>query len=179
MKLILLDRDGVINQDSLRYIKSVEEFIIIPSSLEAIARLTKAGYTIGVATNQSGISRGHYSEETLTDIHKELYKKVRAAGGDIHSITFCKHMPDEGCVCRKPQPGMLLKLAENFKSDLKNVPFIGDRISDIQAAYAAGAKPMIVLSQMTDKQRLKDYPEVPFFRSLADCVEQILNHDDL
>ena len=174
MKLILLDRDGVINRDSLHYIKSVDELIFIPGSIEAIARLTAAGYTIGLATNQSGVSRGHYSEETLSEIHSKLLKHVRAAGGDIHSIVYCKHLPDEGCECRKPQPGMLLQLAEQFQCKLDNTLFIGDRISDIQAAYAAGAKPILVLSSMTDREGLKAYPEVPVFPSLKDSVDQIL-----
>lgn len=177
MKLILLDRDGVINQDSLGYIKSPEEFIFIPGSLEAIAKLTAAGYTIGIATNQSGLSRGLYNEETLAQIHEKLRSHVHDFGGEIHSIVYCPHMPDLGCECRKPRPGMLLNLAKQFNSDLNQVPFIGDRVSDIEAALAAGARPMMVLSSMTDRDGLKAYPDVPVYSSLAHCIEYLLAHE--
>jgi len=173
-KIVLLDRDGVINQDSLHYIKSTQEFIPIPGSAEAIARLTKAGYRIGVATNQSGVSRGYYDEVELAAIHQKMLHLVREVGGEIEAIEYCIHMPDEGCCCRKPQPGMLLALAERLNSSLKDVPFIGDRVSDIQAAKAAGATPMMILSPMTDRVGLQAYPQVPVFNSLALCVDYLL-----
>jgi D-glycero-D-manno-heptose 1,7-bisphosphate phosphatase len=173
-KLILLDRDGVINQDSLHYIKSVDEFIPISGSIEAIARLTEAGYLIGVATNQSGIARGYYSEEELEAIHSKMRTLVHAAGGEIALVEYCKHMPDAGCICRKPQPGMLLALAERLGCSLADVPFVGDRVSDIQAAEAAGAKPIMVLSPMTDRVSLQDHLHVPVFNSLSQYVDQLL-----
>lgn len=173
-KVILLDRDGVINQDSLHYIKSVDEFIPIPGSIDAIARLTKAGYRIGVATNQSGVSRGYYSEDELAAIHTKMLDLVHAAGGEIAAIEYCKHMPDAGCFCRKPQPGMLLALAKRLSCSMTNVPFVGDRVSDIQAAENAGAKPIMVLSPMTDQVSLQDYLYVPVFNSLSQYVEQLL-----
>lgn len=173
-RVILLDRDGVINQDSFDYIKSADEFILIPESLDAIARLTKVGYLIGVATNQSGVARGLYSEDELLRIHQKMLESVRQAGGDIHAIEYCIHHPDEHCFCRKPQPGMLHALAKKLNSSLKDVPFVGDRVSDIQAARAVGANPVMVLSSMTDKMALSAYPEVPVYASLGSYVDQLL-----
>ena len=177
-KLIILDRDGVINQDSLHYIKSPDELILIPGSCEAIARLTAAGYRVAVATNQSGVARGYYDEQQLAAINKKMKACVQAAGGHIDFVIYCPHMPDSGCDCRKPQPGMLLTIAKQFNHPLSDVFFIGDRVSDIQTAEAAGAKPMMVFSPMTDRVSLAKYPHVPLFNSLADCVNAILSVDD-
>lgn len=174
MKLIILDRDGVINQDSLHYIKSPDECLLLPGSCEAIARLTAAGYRVAVATNQSGIARGYYDVAQLTAINEKILRNVQEAGGCIDFVTHCPHMPDAGCACRKPEPGMLLAIAKHFNCSLENVPFIGDRVSDIQAAEAAGALPMVVLSPMTDRVSLATYPHVPIFTSLAHCVDQLL-----
>lgn len=173
-KLIILDRDGVINQDSLHYIKSPDEYILLPGSCQAIARLTHAGYKVALATNQSGISRGLYDEAQLEAIHSKMKFYVQAAGGSIDYICYCLHMPDAGCPCRKPKPGMLLAIAQHFDCPLHGVPFIGDRVSDIQAAEAVGAKPMMVLSSMTDRVGLASYPHVPIFASLALCVDSLL-----
>ncbi len=174
-KVVLLDRDGVINQDSLHYIKSVEEFIFLPGSIEAIARLTAAGYQIGVATNQSGVSRGYYNEVELAAIHEKMLSAIRAVGGEIAAIEYCSHMPDAGCFCRKPKPGMLHALAKRLDCSLAEVFFIGDRVSDIQTAEAAGAKSMVVLSPMTDRVGLLLYPHIPVFNSLALCVDYLLD----
>lgn len=174
-KVLLLDRDGIINQDSLHYIKSVDEFIPLPESIDAIARLTRAGYRIGVATNQSGVSRGYYDEDELRAIHEKMLKLVHAVGGEIDAIEYCIHMPDENCPCRKPHPGMLKALAQRLDcSSLAEVPFVGDRVSDIQAAEAAGAFPILVLSPMTDRVGLQAYPHVPVFKSLALYVDYLL-----
>lgn len=177
-KVILLDRDGVINQDSFDYIKSPDEFIIIPGSMEAIARLHAAGYQLGIATNQSGVSRTYYSEQVLLSIHQKMMKAINAAGGDIAAIEYCVHLPSEDCSCRKPQPGMLIRLAERLDCDLTDVPFVGDRVSDIQAALAVGAKPVMVLSQMTDRIGLANYPQVPVYHSLAEWVDHWLQHNE-
>ena len=174
MKLIILDRDGVINQDSIHYIKSPEEYILLPGSCEAIARLTRAGYTVAIATNQSGIARGYYDEAQLAAIHEKMRNSVSAVGGHIAFITHCPHMPEAGCLCRKPQPGMLIAIAQHFDCSLNNVRFIGDRVSDIQAAEAAGAIPKMVLSPMTDRVGLAAYPHVPVFSSLAHCVDDMI-----
>ncbi len=174
MKLVILDRDGVINQDSIHYIKSPDECVLLPGSCAAIACLTAAGYKVAVATNQSGIARGYYDESQLAAIHEKLLKNVQKAGGCIDFIIHCPHMPDSGCACRKPAAGMLLTIAKHFNCSLMNVPFIGDRVSDIQAAEAAGALPMMVLSPMTDRISLETYSYVPIFTSLAQCVDKIL-----
>lgn len=173
-RFILLDRDGIINHDSLHYIKSVDEFILIPGSVDAIARLTRAGYKIGVATNQSGVSRGLYTEETLQAIHEKMRSLVQKAGGHIDAIEYCIHHPRDKCMCRKPHPAMLYALAKRLNCSLQQVPFVGDRISDIQAALAVGAEPVMVLSSMTDLIGLKAYPHVPIFHSLAEYVDQLL-----
>jgi D-glycero-D-manno-heptose 1,7-bisphosphate phosphatase len=173
-RVILLDRDGIINRDSLHYIKGVDEFILIDKSVEAIARLTAAGYKIGVATNQSGVSRGLYTENELAAIHHKMMQAVQSAGGQIDAIEYCIHLPWEGCLCRKPEPGMLYALAKKLNCSLEHVPFVGDRVSDIQAALAVGAAPIMVLSSMTDIIGLKAYPEVPVYHSLDQYVDQLL-----
>lgn len=173
-KLIILDRDGVINQDSLHYIKSPDEFILLAGSAEAIARLNHAGFTVAVATNQSGISRGLYDEEELARIHAKMKASVARVGGYIDHVVYCPHMPFLGCSCRKPRPGMLLSIANHYQCSLDQVPFVGDRVSDIEAAQAAGATPMLVLSSMTDRVGLAAYPLVPVFSSLAHCVDELL-----
>lgn len=173
-KIIILDRDGVINQDSFNYIKSVDEFIFLPGSVDAIVALSKAGYRIGVATNQSGVSRGYYDEQTLAAIHEKLLSVVRKAGGEIEAIKYCIHLPEQNCFCRKPNPGLLYALAHKFNSTLEKVPFIGDRISDIKAAESIGAQPILIFSPMTEHKLLEAYPHVPVFHSLAECVERYL-----
>ena len=173
-KLIILDRDGVINRDSLNYIKSPDEFILLPGSCEAIACLTSAGYMVAVATNQSGIARGLYDEAQLAAIHAKMVSCVQSAGGSIDFVIHCPHMPDAGCTCRKPQPGMLLTIAKHFDCSLKGVPFVGDRVSDLQAAQAVGARPLMVLSPMTDRVGLVPYHDVPVFTSLVQCVDALL-----
>lgn len=174
-RFIILDRDGVINSDSLNYIKSVDEFHLIPGSLDAIARLTAAGYTIGVATNQSGVSRGLYTEAVLQAIHQKLIKAVNETGGRIDAIEYCIHLPEDLCACRKPKPGMLLALAKKLGHSLNGVSFVGDRLTDIEAAVAAQANPVIVLSSMTDLMGLKSHPSVPVFNSLSEYVDQLLS----
>ncbi len=133
-KLIILDRDGVINQDSDEYVKSEEEWIPIPGSIEAIADLYKNGYTICVATNQSGLARGFFTEKTLMQMHKKLTTLVEEQGGKIYSIHFCPHGPDDNCDCRKPLPGMFKQIAKQFDlEDLSNVRTVGDSLRDLQA----------------------------------------------
>ena len=172
--MIILDRDGVINYDSLQYIKSPDEYVFIPGSALAIAQLTTAGYRVAVATNQSGIARGLYDEGLLASIHDKMNAEVNAVGGLIDRVEYCPHMPEVGCLCRKPKPGLLQKIAAAYGESLSNVPFVGDRVSDIQAAEAAGALPVVVLSSMTDHQGLAAYPHVPVYHSLADYVSDLL-----
>ena len=146
MKLVVLDRDGVINLDSEHYIKSPEEWKPIAGSLEAIARFTQAGFRVVVATNQSGVGRGLFDMATLNTIHDKMHKAVNQLGGRIDAVFFCPHAQDAGCACRKPQPGMLLEIAERFNVALAGVPAIGDSLRDLQAASAAGARPILVLT---------------------------------
>jgi len=151
MKLVVLDRDGVINLDSDQYIKSPEEWTPIPGSLEAIARLTQAGFRVVVATNQSGLGRGLFDMATLNAMHNKMHKAVNQLGGRIDAVFFCPHAQDAGCACRKPQPGMLLEIAERYKLALADVPVIGDSLRDLQAASAAGARPVLVLTGKGEK----------------------------
>jgi D-glycero-D-manno-heptose 1,7-bisphosphate phosphatase len=146
MKLVILDRDGTINEDSDDYIKSPAEWRPIPGSLEAIARLTQAGYRVVVATNQSGIGRGLFDAATLNAIHETLQRAVQQAGGRIDAIFFCPHADAAGCECRKPKPGMLLEIARRLNVPLAGVPMVGDALRDLQAAAAAGARPVLVLT---------------------------------
>ena len=146
MKLVVLDRDGVINLDSDQYIKSPEEWKPIPGSLEAIARLTQAGFRVVIATNQSGLGRGLFDMATLNAMHDKMHKAVSQLGGRIDAVFFCPHALDAGCACRKPKPGMLLEIAERFGVALEDVPAIGDSLRDLQAASAAGARPVLVLT---------------------------------
>lgn len=159
MKLVILDRDGVINHDSDQYIKSVDEWKPIPGSLAAIARLNQAGYRVVVATNQSGVGRGLFETDTLIAIHDKMLKSLAQVGGRIDAIFFCPHTNTDNCECRKPKPGMLKEIAARFNADLAGVPAIGDSLRDLQAAIAVGAQPMLVL---TGKGRKTvDDPELP------------------
>lgn len=142
--LVILDRDGVINQDSPDFIKSPEEFIPLPGSLEAIAALSDAGFEVVIASNQSGVGRGLLSIETLERIHVKLRQAAEAAGGVISGIFFCPHKPDEGCDCRKPKPGLFEQISTTYDRDLRGVSAIGDSMRDLEAAIAAGAKPILV-----------------------------------
>ncbi len=144
MKLVILDRDGVINQDSVNYIKSPAEWKPIPGSLEAIARLTQTGYKVVVATNQSGIGRGLFDMDTLNAIHDKMHRSVQAVGGRIEAIFYCPHAADADCACRKPRPGMFKRIAACFNADMTNAIAIGDSLRDLQAAETAGALPILV-----------------------------------
>jgi len=146
MKLIILDRDGVINHDSDLYIKSPDEWKPIPGSLDAIARLNQWGYRVVVATNQSGIGRGLFEMDTLNAIHDKMIKAVAQAGGRIDAVFFCPHTNADKCGCRKPKPGMLEEIATRYNAELEGVPAIGDSLRDLQAAESVGAQPMLVLT---------------------------------
>jgi len=176
MKLVILDRDGVINFDSDHFIKSPAEWKPIPGSLEAIARLTQAGYRVVVASNQSGIDRGLFDMDTLNAIHDKMHRAVRAAGGRIDAIFYCPHSADSNCNCRKPKPGMFERIAGCFNVDLGDAYAIGDSLRDLQAAAAAGARPVLVLSgKGKNTQAEGGFPEgTPVFEDLAAVVEHIL-----
>jgi D-glycero-D-manno-heptose 1,7-bisphosphate phosphatase len=153
MKLVILDRDGTINQDSDNYIKSPLEWKPIPGSLEAIARLTQGGWRCVVATNQSGIARGLFDMATLNAIHAEMHRAVNQAGGRIEAIFFCPHAADSNCECRKPKPGLLREIGKRLDVELAGVPMIGDSLRDLEAAVGAGARPWLVLTGKGRKTR--------------------------
>lgn len=178
MKLIILDRDGVINEDSDEYIKSVDEFIPLPGSLEAIARLKQAGYTIAVATNQSGISRGYFDEATLAAMHDKLACLLDEQGGEVDYIAYCPHGPDDGCACRKPQPGLLNEIGKHFNVDLTNVPVIGDSLRDIQAARTVGALPILVKTGKGERTlaNTDQISDIPVYADLAAAVDALLSN---
>ena len=159
MKLVILDRDGVINHDSDQYIKSAVEWKPIKGSLEAIARLTQAGWRVVVATNQSALARGLFDMATMNAIHDAMHRAVQQAGGRIDAVFFCPHAADAGCACRKPRPGLLLDIAKRLNVDLREVPMVGDSRKDLEAAAAAGAQPVLVLSGNGRKTR--DSGELP------------------
>ncbi len=146
MPLVVLDRDGVINEDSPNYIRSAEEWIPIPGSLEAIGRLTREGWIVAVATNQSGIGRGYYDERTLAAIHAKMEDAVADHGGRIELIAHCPHAPEVGCTCRKPEPGLLRRISTRLAVPLTRVPVIGDAPRDLEAARRVGARPILVLT---------------------------------
>lgn len=143
-RLVVVDRDGVINEDSEEYIKGIEEWNPIPGSIEAIARLCHSSYRICVVSNQSGIGRGLFSLAELNAMHRKLRDLLAAQGAQVEMIAFCPHTPAEGCGCRKPQPGLLLAVGERLGVSLLGVPFIGDSLSDVHAARAARMRPVLV-----------------------------------
>jgi D-glycero-D-manno-heptose 1,7-bisphosphate phosphatase len=151
MKLIILDRDGVINQDSDQFIKSPEEWKPIPGSLDAIARLNQAGYRVVVATNQSGIGRNLFDMATLNTIHDKMHRAVSAAGGRIDAVFYCPHAADSTCSCRKPKPGMFEDIGRRFNVPLTGVPAVGDSPRDLATAAAVGASPILVRTGKGEK----------------------------
>jgi D-glycero-D-manno-heptose 1,7-bisphosphate phosphatase len=176
MKLVILDRDGVINVDSDRFIKTPEEWKPIPGSLEAIARLNGAGYRVAVATNQSGIERGLLDMNTLNAIHAKMLKAVHDAGGHIDVIYYCPHSGDAGCRCRKPEPGMLIDIGQRLNVDLKDVVCIGDSPRDLEAATRVGSIPFLVLTGKGEKTKVAgSLPEgTQVFDDLSGAVDALL-----
>jgi len=178
MKLVVLDRDGVINQDSESYIKSPEEWIPIPGSLEAIARLNHAAYRIIIVTNQSGLGRGYFDIDAVNRIHRKMRRELSVLGAQIEAIFFCPHAPEAGCACRKPRPGLLVDLASRLGIDMLGIPFVGDSLRDIQAALAVGASPVLVLTgkgQMTINRQPNLRTSVPVRKDLAAAVDALLS----
>lgn len=175
-KLVILDRDGVINFDSAQFIKSPEEWKPIPGSLEAIAKLKQNGYRVVVATNQSGLGRELFDMDTLNRIHQKMHKAVIALGGQIDAVFYCPHPADSKCECRKPKPGMFRRISETLNVDLANVPAIGDSLRDLQACAAAGCQPILVMTGKGEKTKAEGgLPEGTLeFPNLAAAVEHIL-----
>jgi histidinol-phosphate phosphatase family domain/HAD-superfamily hydrolase, subfamily IIIA len=177
--LVILDRDGVINQDSDAYIRSVDEWIPIPGSIEAIARLTQAGCQVAVATNQSGIGRGYFDEYTLAQMHELMRTLVEEAGGHIDALAYCPHLPDAGCACRKPLPGLLDEIAETLEVSLEGAWFVGDTAKDIETALSRNCRPILVLTGKGERTLPKLSPELRAAAvvqpDLAAAVTHILN----
>lgn len=183
-RLIVLDRDGVINQDSDNYIKSVDEFIPIPGSVEAIAQLCQAGFTVLVATNQSGIARKFFSIDTLEAMHRKLQALLAPLNARIERFYYCPHGPDDQCACRKPKPGMMLQIADDFpelNGSLKNVYVVGDSLRDLEAGRAAGAQIALVKTgkgmrslDTIAEENLSGYSQLPVYDDLADFTRQFL-----
>ncbi len=176
VKLIILDRDGVINQDSEHFIKSPDEWRAVPGSLEAIARLNHAGYRVVVATNQSGIGRGLFDMAMLNAIHEKMHRALAHAGARVDAIFFCPHTADAKCECRKPRPGMLVEIGKRFNVELTGVPCIGDSLRDLVSADAVGAQPMLVLTGKGEKTlRDGNFPKnTVIFPDLAFAVSALL-----
>ncbi len=151
MKLVILDRDGVINYDSAQFIKSPEEWIPIPGSLEAIAMLNQAGFRVALATNQSGIERGLFDMATLNAIHDKMHRALAQFGGRIDALFYCPHTADSHCNCRKPKPGMLEEISRRFSTGLEGVPSVGDSLRDLQAGMSLGAQPILVRTGKGEK----------------------------
>ena len=176
MKLIILDQTGVINQSSETSIKTPDEWIPIPGSLGAIARLTHSGYRVVIATNQSSIGRGLIDMATYNAINDKMYKAVNHAGGRIDAIFFCPHTNTDKCACRKPATGLFDEIMQRYGVNLKNVPAVGDSLKDLQAASAAGAIPILVLTGEGQITRTKD--EIPantqIFDDLAQAVDVLV-----
>jgi D-glycero-D-manno-heptose 1,7-bisphosphate phosphatase len=179
VKLIVLDRDGVINYEREQFIKSPDEWRPIPGSLEAIARLNHAGFRVVVATNQSGLGRRLLDTATLISIHEKLHKALAQVGGRIDAVFFCPHTADANCDCRKPKAGMLVDIGQRFGVELTGVPCIGDSLRDLQAAEACGAQPILVLTGKGEKTlRDGNFPEnTIIFPDLAFAATALLAGD--
>jgi D-glycero-D-manno-heptose 1,7-bisphosphate phosphatase len=176
MKLVILDRDGVINEDSPAFIKSPAEWIPIPGSLEAIARLNQAGYRVVVASNQSGIARELFDMTTLNAIHQKMHAAAQLVGADIDAIFFCPHAAMDNCDCRKPKPGMFEEISKRFKVSLKGVPTVGDSLRDLQAGFITGCAPYLVLTGKGETTRATGGlpPGTQVFPDLAAMVTAFL-----
>ena len=175
MKLVILDRDGVINEDSDQYIKSVAEWIPIAGSLEAIARLCQGGWRVFIATNQAGIGRGVFDYDALLAMHAHLHQAVKALGGQIDGIAFAPDHPDRATEMRKPGPGMLRDIARRLGVGLDGVPFVGDSATDLQAARACGARPILVRTgNGLRTEKVREARGVPVYDDLSAFASDLL-----
>lgn len=181
MKVVVLDRDGVINQDSDSYIKSADEWVPIDGSIDAIATLSNSGFTVVVATNQSGVGRKLFDEYTLAQIHSKLCFLVEEAGGLIDGIFYCPHTPEDNCQCRKPATGLLKQIESEFSCSLTDCFFIGDSYKDIQAALAFGCKPILVRTgkgaDTESRISQENLADIPVYDDLSSAVQQKLMID--
>jgi D-glycero-D-manno-heptose 1,7-bisphosphate phosphatase len=159
MKLIILDRDGTINRDSDDFVKSPEEWLPLPGSLEAIARLNHGGWRVVIASNQSGLGRGLFDVAALNAIHAKMHKLLAAFGGRVDAVFFCPHSPEESCNCRKPLPGLFEQIGARFGVQLLGVPTVGDSLRDLQAGAAVGCEPHLVLTGKSAHYRSGGQPD--------------------
>ena len=175
-KMVILDRDGVINHLLDDAVTTVDGWDPIPGSIEAINRLKKAGYLVTIASNHSGIARGYYTEEELQAMHAKMQRLLSARGASVDGIFYCAHGPEANCICRKPKPGLLYQIAKEFAIDLSQTPLVGDNITDIQAARMANAKPILVRTGKGEYV-MQNFPEaldVPVYDDLAHFVRDTL-----
>lgn len=174
-QLIILDRDGVINEDSDDYVKSADEWRAIPASLEAIAAINKLTIPVVVCTNQSGLARGLFSQQDLDAMHEKLTRELKAVGGHIDKIYACTHHPDDNCECRKPKPGMYLQAAKDFNADPNHILVIGDSARDIEAAEAAGFHSILVKTGKGERTLAKNTlaTHIPIYENLAEAVKDL------
>ena len=177
MKLVILDRDGVINVDSDQFIKNPDEWKPIAGSLEAIARLNHAGYRVVIASNQSGVGRGLFDMGALNAINDKMHRALTHVGGSVDALFYCPHAADSNCECRKPKPGMLVDIGQRFNTDLTGVPTVGDSLRDLQAATAVGAQPILVLTGKGKKtQTAGGLPDNTLvFADLAEAARHIIS----
>ena len=180
MKLVILDRDGVINYDSAQFIKSPAEWKPLPGSLDAIAKLNQAGFRVVIATNQSGIGRGLLDMATLNAIHEKMIRELGLIGGRVDAIFFCPHAAESHCQCRKPNTGMFEEIGQRFNAALADVPAIGDSLRDLEAATKCSARPMLVLTGKGEKtQAAGGLPEgTTVFNNLAEAAKALIALDD-
>ena len=177
-RLVILDRDGVINRDSAEFVKSVDEWQALPGSIAAIAALSKAGFYVAISSNQSGLARGLFTRGALDEMHAKLHSLVEADDGQIDKIVICPHGPDDDCACRKPRPGMLVQIGDHFDCSLHGVPVIGDSLRDLQAAAAVGARPILVRTGnggKTERQLPDEYRGIEIFDDLSVAVDALLD----
>lgn len=177
MRLIVLDRDGVINEDSDAYIKSVDEWVPIAGSLEAIARLVHGGYRVLVASNQSGIARGLFTIDDLNAMHRKMGLALAQLGAQVEAVFFCPHAPEDGCQCRKPRPGLFEDIGRRLQISLDAIPVVGDALRDVQAARAVGATPILVLTgkgRATVERHSAELRGVAVYSDLAAAADALL-----
>lgn len=179
-KLVILDRDGVINQDRDDFVKNSLEWVALPRSLEAIALLSQAGWHVVVATNQSGLGRGLFDMHALNAMHEKMHRLAHKAGGRIDAVFFCPHKPDSQCACRKPLPGMVLDIAERFGVRPESLPLIGDSLRDLQAVAAVGGQPILVRTGKGDATLAKGDlpPRTQVFDDLFIAAEYLIGQGD-
>ena len=184
MKLVILDRDGTINEDRDDYVKSPDEWVPVPGALEAIARLNHNGWHTVVATNQSGVGRGLFDMASLNAMHLKMHQMLAVHGGRVDAVFFCPHVSEDCCACRKPLPGLFQQIGERFAVDLREVPVVGDTLRDLQAAAAAGCEPHLVLTgraaaldEQTLRHIVQQVPRTTVHSDLGAFAEHLLRRD--